>query len=174
MYIYIALPLSKRCFPWIMACWPQTLVLCKSGRPCTWLFAVYRGWKTTRLYNDYNKPRIPDPYCPIRSTSKMEITSSIRNYIKVHVSSEHSPRIFPETVFSIETYSWWKKSCTSWYGKFSKVLYILAVVVQDFFHQQCIYIPQKIYTAHLANGPWKKSLNFIFPTKYGIPKSLKG
>ena len=26
---------------------------------------------------------------------------------------------------------------------------------------------------HLANGPWKKSLNFIFPTKYGIPKSLK-
>ena len=28
--------------------------------------------------------------------------------------------------------------------------------------------------SHLANGPWKKSLNFIFPTKYGIPKSLKG
>ena len=25
---------------------------------------------------------------------------------------------------------------------------------------------------HLANGPWKKSLNFIFPTKYVIPKSL--
>ncbi len=22
-------------------------------------------------------------------------------------------------------------------------------------------------------GPWNKSLNFIFPTKYGIPKSLK-
>ena len=29
-----------------------------------------------------------------------------------------------------------------------------------------------MYT-HLANGPWKKSLNFIFPTKYVIPKSLK-
>ncbi len=28
--------------------------------------------------------------------------------------------------------------------------------------------------AHLANGPWNKSLNFIIPTKYGIPKSLKG
>ncbi len=27
--------------------------------------------------------------------------------------------------------------------------------------------------SHLANGPWKKSLNFIFPTKYVIPKSLK-
>ena len=27
---------------------------------------------------------------------------------------------------------------------------------------------------HLANGPWNKSLNFMFPTKYGIPKSLKG
>ena len=27
---------------------------------------------------------------------------------------------------------------------------------------------------HLANGPWKKSLNFIFPTKYGIPKGSKG
>ncbi len=27
---------------------------------------------------------------------------------------------------------------------------------------------------HLANGPWKKSLNFILPTKYGIPKSSKG
>ncbi len=26
---------------------------------------------------------------------------------------------------------------------------------------------------HLANGPWKKSLNFIFPTKYGIPKVQK-
>ena len=23
--------------------------------------------------------------------------------------------------------------------------------------------------SHLANGPWKKSLNFIFPTKYVIP-----
>ena len=30
------------------------------------------------------------------------------------------------------------------------------------------------WNAHLANGPWKKSLNSIFPTKYGIPKSLKG
>ena len=27
--------------------------------------------------------------------------------------------------------------------------------------------------AHLANGPWNKSLNFIFPTEYVIPKSLK-
>ena len=27
--------------------------------------------------------------------------------------------------------------------------------------------------SHLANGPWNKSLNFIFPTKYVIPKSLK-
>ncbi len=26
---------------------------------------------------------------------------------------------------------------------------------------------------HSANGPWKKSLNFIFPTKYVILKSLK-
>ena len=32
--------------------------------------------------------------------------------------------------------------------------------------------PQK--KTHLANGPWNKSLNFIFPTKYRIPKSLKG
>ncbi len=29
-----------------------------------------------------------------------------------------------------------------------------------------------LYT-HSANGPRKKSLNFIFPTKYVIPKSLK-
>ena len=28
-------------------------------------------------------------------------------------------------------------------------------------------------STHLANGPWEKSLNFIFPTKYVIPKSLK-
>ena len=27
---------------------------------------------------------------------------------------------------------------------------------------------------HLANGPWKKKSNFIFPTKYGIPKSSNG
>ena len=26
---------------------------------------------------------------------------------------------------------------------------------------------------HLANGPWNKGLNFTFPTKYVIPKSLK-
>ena len=32
----------------------------------------------------------------------------------------------------------------------------------------------KLAGTHLANGAWKKSLNFIFPTKYGIPKSLKG
>ena len=31
-----------------------------------------------------------------------------------------------------------------------------------------------IYLPHLANGPCKNSLNFIFPTKYGIPKSSKG
>ena len=29
------------------------------------------------------------------------------------------------------------------------------------------------YMAHLANGTLHKSLNFIFPTKYVIPKSLK-
>ena len=38
--------------------------------------------------------------------------------------------------------------------------------------QQAIETITKI-TTHLANGPWNKSLNFIFPTKYGIPKSLK-
>ena len=31
----------------------------------------------------------------------------------------------------------------------------------------------KYVKTHLANGPWNKSLNFIFPTKYVIPKSLK-
>ncbi len=31
----------------------------------------------------------------------------------------------------------------------------------------------KMTKTHLANGPRKKSLNFIFPTKYVIPKSLK-
>ncbi len=30
-----------------------------------------------------------------------------------------------------------------------------------------------IEVSHLANGPWKKSLNFIFPTKYGIPQKFK-
>ena len=29
------------------------------------------------------------------------------------------------------------------------------------------------FKSHLANGPWNKSLNFIFPTTYVIPKSLK-
>ncbi len=33
-----------------------------------------------------------------------------------------------------------------------------------------VTLPMK---AHSANGPWNKSLNFIFPTKYVIPKSLK-
>ena len=30
-----------------------------------------------------------------------------------------------------------------------------------------------IKITHSANGPWKKKMNFIFPTKYVIPKSLK-
>ena len=50
----------------------------------------------------------------------------------------------------------------------------------------CLFLPEPhfvwstarlcLYTliiSHSANGPWKKSLNFIFPTKYVIPKSLK-
>ena len=36
-------------------------------------------------------------------------------------------------------------------------------------HAFCIVWSPK---THLANGPWNKSLNFIFPTKYVIPKSL--
>ena len=31
----------------------------------------------------------------------------------------------------------------------------------------------EIIPTHLANGPSQKSLNFIFPTKHVIPKSLK-
>ena len=38
----------------------------------------------------------------------------------------------------------------------------------------CLLItPGVILVCHLANGPWNKSLNFIFPTKCVIPKSLK-
>ena len=32
---------------------------------------------------------------------------------------------------------------------------------------------QYLFYTHLTNRPWNKSLNFIFPTKYVIPKSLK-
>ena len=46
--------------------------------------------------------------------------------------------------------------------------FCLSVTLRDMVKEtDCCY-------SHLANGPWKKSLNFIFPTKYGIPKSLKG
>ena len=31
----------------------------------------------------------------------------------------------------------------------------------------------QLIPTHLANGPWNKSLNFIFPTQYVIPKSSK-
>ena len=31
----------------------------------------------------------------------------------------------------------------------------------------------RIFFPHSANGPWDKSLNFMFPTKHVIPKSLK-
>ncbi len=41
-------------------------------------------------------------------------------------------------------------------------------------HQLKIWENHEIHASYLANGPWKKSLNFIFPTKYVIPKSLKG
>ena len=33
--------------------------------------------------------------------------------------------------------------------------------------------PAKRHVSLSRPGPWNKSLNFIFPTKYGIPKSLK-
>ena len=36
-----------------------------------------------------------------------------------------------------------------------------------------IFRAKMICLTHLANGAWNKSLNFIFPTKYVIPKSLK-
>ena len=34
------------------------------------------------------------------------------------------------------------------------------------------FIRDKKTTTHSAKGPWNKSLNLIFPTKYVIPKSL--
>ena len=40
-----------------------------------------------------------------------------------------------------------------------------------YFQGRIVKLPGS--TTHLGNGPWNKSLNFIFPTKYGIPKSLK-
>ena len=39
------------------------------------------------------------------------------------------------------------------------------------FQRKKIYEIRRI--SHLANGPWNKSLNFIFPTRYVIPKRLK-
>ena len=39
---------------------------------------------------------------------------------------------------------------------------------------QTVKLLGSITNSHLANGPWKKSLNFIFLTKYGIRKSSKG
>ncbi len=52
------------------------------------------------------------------------------------------------------------------------------MVVQDADESHGIPSRKKITNkkhiqAHLANGPWKKSLNFIFPTKNVIPKSSK-
>ena len=49
------------------------------------------------------------------------------------------------------------------------------MIHDQFRPNQLFQLTKKKATAsHLANGPWKKSLNFIFPTNYGIPKSLKG
>ena len=39
-------------------------------------------------------------------------------------------------------------------------------------HVYGVWFPQN-GAAYSAKGPWNKSLNFIFPTKHGIPKSLK-
>ena len=50
----------------------------------------------------------------------------------------------------------WNTILSFWDGLFSGAMLILGSVT------------------YLANGPWKKSLNFIFPIKYGIPKSSKG
>ena len=52
-------------------------------------------------------------------------------------------------------------------------------VVSQAWHGRLLGIHQNgifsdITPPYLANGPWNKSLNFIFPTKYVIPKSLKG
>ena len=43
--------------------------------------------------------------------------------------------------------------------------------VFSFFSEGVIVV--QLFYSHLANGPWKKSSNFIFPTKYVFPQSLK-
>ena len=53
---------------------------------------------------------------------------------------------------------------------------IIKSPTQPFMHyegRKSLHILPYICITHLANGPWNKSLNFIFPTKYVIPKSLK-
>ena len=59
---------------------------------------------------------------------------------------------------------------------------IIYIFSREFREQKTVklYLPlllagelMQLIPTHLANGPWNKSLNFIFPTKYVIPKSLK-
>ena len=58
------------------------------------------------------------------------------------------------------------------FSKFS----VLFGVNRCIFPRELTWNPKNwwVWKTHLANGPWKKSLNFIFPTKYGIPKSSRG
>ena len=47
-----------------------------------------------------------------------------------------------------------------------------AVITRDFRKYDGNILQHTL--TYIANGPGNKSLNFIFPTKYRIPKSLKG
>ncbi len=62
-------------------------------------------------------------------------------------------------------------SCTIIFGEIPKNI---TINLYQVWSPQNGWVPFNDPYTHLANGPWKKSLNFIFPTKYGIPKSSKG
>ena len=70
-----------------------------------------------------------------------------------------------------------KNTCTLYTRKFpwsQDDMVFLKKKKESIEFEWLLMVARFTHMSHLANGPWKKSLNFIFPTKYGIPKSLKG
>ena len=114
-------------------------------------------------------------HCPMRPLEEaMTAQKQEHDPPKIWLSSESFTHTHME--------SWWLKQIVDAFVNRSNLyMTISKTCVQQIRYMTYIkyYSTIILYTylcdiqSHSANGPWKKSLNCIFPTKYVIPKSLK-
>ena len=96
-----------------------------------------------------------------------------------HVGKAASHGSYENAILALLAFLWAKKISRrhhgwSTYRALNVVPMINKGLIKSLQNQWFPLIRPYLAITHLAKGPWKKKLNFIFPTKYGIPKSSKG